>query len=69
MPTAIDRDELQRLVNDERAIVVEVLPRPEYDWAHLPGAIHLNLKGWDVEEVRATLDRERPVVAYCNDFL
>lgn len=65
---AIGRDNVQRLVEDRRAIVAEVLPRPEYDWAHLPGALHLPLKGWDVNQVRDVLDPSRPVVAYCNDF-
>lgn len=69
MPTPVDRDELQRLVGDREAFVAEVLPQPEYEWAHLPGAIHLPLKGWEPEEVEAVLDRSRPVVVYCNDFV
>jgi rhodanese-related sulfurtransferase len=64
----IDREEVRRLVEDQHAIVAEVLPRAEYDWAHLAGAIHLPLKGWDVGNVEAELDRERPVIVYCNDF-
>ena len=68
MPKFIDRDEVQRLVAEENAVVAEVLPRPEYDWAHLAGAIHLPLKGWDVEQLRARLDRDRPVIVYCNDY-
>lgn len=66
MPTPIGRDEVRRLA-DRGAIVAEVLPRPEYDWAHLAGAIHLPLKGWDVAAVRARLERDRPVVVYCHD--
>lgn len=68
MPASVDRDEVRRLVAEEGAVLAEVLPRDEYDWAHLPGAIHLPLKGWDVEQVAARLDRDRPVIAYCNDF-
>jgi rhodanese-related sulfurtransferase len=49
--------------------VVEVLPRPEYDWAHIPGAIHLPLKELSAEGARSALDVGRPVIAYCNDFL
>jgi hypothetical protein len=44
MINSMDRDEVQRLVRDERAQLVEVLPKPEYDWAHLPEAVHLPLK-------------------------
>ncbi|MPZ12650.1 MAG: hypothetical protein GEU89_20935 [Kiloniellaceae bacterium] len=64
----IDRDEVQRLVAERSAVVAEVLPRAEYDWAHLSGAIHLPLKGWAAEKVQAQLDRDRPVIVYCNDY-
>lgn len=37
MPTAIDRDELQRLLGDEQAQLVEVLPPDEYEGEHSPG--------------------------------
>lgn len=68
MPQFIGRDEVRRLVEEKGAAVAEVLPRAEYDWAHLPGAVHLPLKGWKVEEVEAHLDRDRPVIVYCNDY-
>ncbi|MDP8932540.1 MAG: rhodanese-like domain-containing protein [Actinomycetota bacterium] len=68
MPHNIGRDEVQRLVDQRRAIVAEVLPRAEYDWAHLAGATHLPLKGWDVEAVVRQLERDRPVIVYCNDY-
>jgi rhodanese-related sulfurtransferase len=68
MPGFIGRDEVRKLVDDREAIVAEVLPRAEYDWAHLPGAIHLPLKSWKLEQVEAALDRERPVIVYCNDY-
>jgi hypothetical protein len=35
MPTAIGRDDLQKLTS-EGAQLVEVLPTEDYDWAHLP---------------------------------
>jgi len=44
MPRGIDRKEVQRLVAERNAQVVEVLPRPEYEQEHLPGAINLPLK-------------------------
>jgi rhodanese-related sulfurtransferase len=58
MPTPIDRDELQRLLRDEEAQLVEVLPPDEYEDEHLPGAINIPLN---------TLDRERPVIVCCYD--
>lgn len=62
------RDQVRRLIDEEGATVAEVLPRAEYDWAHLPGAIHLPLKGWKIEQIEANLDRQRPVIVYCNDY-
>ena len=41
MPTSIGRDETRHLVDEEDAQVVEMLARPEYEWAHLAGAIHV----------------------------
>jgi rhodanese-related sulfurtransferase len=66
MPTAIDRKEVQRLVA-EGAQLVEVLPRPEYEDEHLPGAINLPLKQLNRETARQ-LGLARPVIVYCNDY-
>ncbi|MDA1256947.1 MAG: rhodanese-like domain-containing protein [Chloroflexi bacterium] len=63
MPTAITRDELQRLVHEEDAQVVDVLPAREYAEGHLPGAVNLPLKKLD-RDTAAVLDRARPVVMY-----
>ena len=66
MPTTIGRDELRELTG-QGAQLVEVLPADDYDWAHLPGAVNLPLKQLDVRA--GQLDRSRPVIVYCNDFL
>jgi len=66
MPTQIDRDELQRLLADEQAQLVEVLPPDEYHEEHLPGAINIPLKTID-RGTTAQLERERPVIVYCYD--
>jgi rhodanese-related sulfurtransferase len=67
MPTAIDREEVQRLIRDERALLVEVLPQAEYEEEHLPGAINIPLKTLAAETTRR-LERERPVIVYCYDY-
>ena len=67
MPEAIDRDEVQRLLDDERAQLVEVLPPDEYEDEHLPGAINIPLKLLDAQTAEQ-LDRERPVIVYCYDY-
>ncbi len=66
MPTPVDRDEVRRLVG-EGAQLVEVLPRPEYEEEHLPGAVNLPLKELNRQTAQA-LDRGRPVIVYCNDY-
>jgi rhodanese-related sulfurtransferase len=50
------RHELRRLVDEEHAQLVEVLPKDEYDEEHLPGALHLPLKQLDAHAAARTLD-------------
>jgi len=66
VPFPIDRDEVLRLLHDEEAQLVEVLPPDEYEDEHLPGAINIPLKTLD-RETTGLLDRERPVIVYCYD--
>jgi rhodanese-related sulfurtransferase len=66
MPGTVDRDELQRLVREEDAQLVEVLPKEEYEEEHLPGAINIALRDLD-RDARHRLDASRPVVVYCWD--
>jgi rhodanese-related sulfurtransferase len=49
------------------AQLVDVLGEDEFADDHLPGAINIPLKRLD-EKTVAGLDRERPVLVYCNDF-
>jgi len=65
LPEEIRRDEVRRLV-EAGAQLVEVLPSPEYEEEHLPGAIHLPLKHIDARATEV-LDRGRPVIVYCWD--
>ena len=63
----IDYQELHRLL-DEGAQLVEVLPAEEYAEEHLPGAINIPLKQLDADSA-AQLDKSRPVIVYCWDYL
>lgn len=67
MTARIGRDEVQRLLNEEYAQLVEVLPAAEYQDEHLPGAINIPLKelGWRAPR---ELDRALPVIVYCYDY-
>ena len=67
MPTPIDRDELQRLLREEHAQLVEVLPSDEYEDEHLPGAINIPLKTLDAKTT-PQLDPQRPAIVYCYDY-
>jgi rhodanese-related sulfurtransferase len=66
MPTAIDRDRVQELLQ-QGAQLVEVLPEDEFEDEHLPGATNIPLKTIDADSVR-WLDSRRPVIAYCYDY-
>jgi rhodanese-related sulfurtransferase len=65
MPTEIDRNQVQRLV-EGGAQLVEVLPPDEYEEDHLPGAISLPLRRLETEAVHV-LDPTRPAIVYCWD--
>ncbi len=68
MPGFVGRDEVLRLLKEEGAELVEVLPREEYEEEHLPGAINIPLKELD-REAAVALRRDAPVVVYCHDYL
>ncbi len=68
MPTEIGIEEVQRLLSEESAQLVEVLPEREFIEEHLPGAINISLKKLTPEAVEG-LDRSRPVIVYCWDEL
>ena len=67
MPQPIDHSEVRRLVSEESARLVEVLPAKEFSEEHITGAINIPLKELD-ERATRELDRERPVIVYCNDY-
>lgn len=66
MPSPVDRERVRELAH-AGAQIVEVLPRAEYEEAHLPGAINLPLKELN-RQTAMQLDRSRPVVVYCWDY-
>lgn len=66
MPESIMRDEVQRLLGEEQAQLVEVLPPAEYQDEHIAGAINIPLKTLDAQRT-AVLDGTRPVIVYCHD--
>lgn len=67
MPKTIAREDLQELI-EVGAQVVEVLPSSVYQKGHLPGALNIPLTTLDASSAKQ-LDRNKPVVVYCHDYL
>lgn len=67
MPHDADRHQVQQLIG-EGAQLVEVLPTHEYREEHLAGAVNIPLKQLTRETTKG-LDRNRPVIVYCWDYL
>ena len=63
MVTSTDRTELLRLIDEENAQVIDVLPEGEYTESHIPGAISIPLRRLNTETV-SVLARDKPVVVY-----
>ncbi len=63
MPTSIGREEVQRLMRQEAAQLVEVLPSQEYLDEHIEGAINLPLKRLN-RETAGGLNQARPIIVY-----
>jgi rhodanese-related sulfurtransferase len=58
--------DVKRLLK-QGAQLVDVLGEDDFAHDHLPGAINIPLKRLDAKTT-AGLDRDRPVLVYCNDF-
>ncbi len=63
MPTSISRDEVQTLLRDEAAQLVDVLPRGDYEDEHIAGALNIPLRRLDREST-SRLEKGRPVIVY-----
>ena len=61
--TSIDRVGLLRLIEEESAQVVNVLPAREYERERIPGSVNVPLKGLN-DETTQFLSRSKPVVVY-----
>ncbi|MDP8956435.1 MAG: rhodanese-like domain-containing protein [Actinomycetota bacterium] len=67
MPKDIGIDGIRPLL-DADAQVVKVLPPAEFEEEHLPAALNIPLKQMTADAT-ASLDKHRPVIVYCWDFL
>jgi rhodanese-related sulfurtransferase len=72
----ISTDELQRILADRSALVLDARPYLEYAMSHVPGALNVAAKPGvpisvyvsDVREIERLVgaDRSKPLVLYCN---
>ena len=63
--TDIGTLQLTRLINDEKAVVLDVRETKEFDGGRLPGAVHIPMS--QLKDRMGELDKykERPVITYC----
>lgn len=65
MSRLIERATVQQMV-EGGAQLIEVLPATDYAVDHLPGAVSHPLR--QLEREAGAIDRNRPVIVYCNDL-
>ena len=63
MPTSIVREEVERLIREEAAHLIEVLPIQEFQDEHIKGATNIPLKRLN-RETTSHLDKTRPIIVY-----
>jgi rhodanese-related sulfurtransferase len=65
MPKEVNRYQVKEMLAAGGQLI-EVLPREDYNYRHLPGAINIPLKDFDPEFLEQ-FDKDRPVIVYCAD--
>ena len=66
--STIDRDAVQAVVNRGSAVIVEALPAPYYEDAHLPGSLNLPHNSDDATIAEVLPVRAATVVVYCSNL-
>lgn len=66
MATVIDREAVQRLMDEESAVLIEVLPEEEFQRLHIQGAVNIPLERIG-SECRARYQAEQRLIVYCSD--
>lgn len=66
--TAIDRDQLKRMIDEDVVTVIEVLDEAYFNKFHLPNAINVPLSGDFEQDIQDVVpDKTTPVALYCMD--
>ena len=67
-PNSINHDGVRALLDAGTAIVVEALPAPYYEDAHIPGAQNLPHESDEATIAAVLPDRDATVVVYCSNL-
>jgi rhodanese-related sulfurtransferase len=67
-PSPIDRHGVRAVVDAGTVILVEALPAPYYDDAHIPGAQNLPHDSDEATIAEVLPDRDATVVVYCSNL-
>jgi rhodanese-related sulfurtransferase len=68
MTQIVTRNEVQNLLYENEATLVEVLPESVYEKGHLPHALNIPLARLQDEAHSNKLPRGKPIIVYCYDF-
>ena len=66
MATVIDREAVRRLMDEEAAVLIEVLPEEEFQRLHIRGAVNIPLERIGSVS-RASYQAEQRLIVYCSD--
>ncbi len=62
----IDREELERRINEGSVVVLEALPASYFEAEHLPGAMNLPLDALEQRVGALVPDHSSSIVTYCS---
>lgn len=70
--TTVDVKQAEALFNDDGVIIIDPRKQSDFDTAHIPGAIHLDIKGKSTNLTEKSLneatdgDKAAKIMFYCN---
>jgi rhodanese-related sulfurtransferase len=64
----ISREEVRRRLRDPTLVLVDVLPRPAFEEARIPGSLSLPLDELAENAERVLPDRSADIAVYCGGF-
>ena len=61
---AVSLDELERMINDENILLLDVRPSIEYEFGHITGAISIQMN--ELLEQLKIFSKDQKIIAYCR---